>query len=176
MVIPQEWMKTYQPDIHWGHNRVTFKSKYCQEHDCSITLALEQDPMDKIYSIRLTSLTRGTAGQDTTHTRQTTVLPNMIIHSQLSTRREYEDFDDVLSNESAEQVRQHTKRDNEIPIHDEKQPPWGPINPLSPPEQRALREYLVKIIARRRIRPSTSPCRGTYPLSTLEVRQPETLC
>lgn len=70
---------------------------------------------------------------------------------------EYEDYEDVFSAEGAQCLPEFSEWDHTIPLLDGKQPPWGPIYPLFPLEQKALREYLDEMLASGKIHPSSSP-------------------
>ena len=70
---------------------------------------------------------------------------------------EYSEFADLFDKKSAEQLPEHQPWDHTIPLVDGKQPPFGPIYPLSEFELRSLREYLDENIRKGFIRPSSSP-------------------
>jgi hypothetical protein len=54
---------------------------------------------------------------------------------------EYTDYQDVFSEEIADELPSETGRSHEIDIGD-REPPYGPIYTLSEKELKALREYL----------------------------------
>ena len=57
---------------------------------------------------------------------------------------------------------EHQEWDHKIPLEDRKKPTHSPIYTLSAKELEALRDYLDKNLAKRFIRPSTSP--AGYPI------------
>jgi len=70
---------------------------------------------------------------------------------------EYSEFADLFDKESAEQLPEHQPWDHTMPLVEGKQPPFGPIYPLSEFELRSLREYLDENLRKGFIRPSSSP-------------------
>ena len=70
---------------------------------------------------------------------------------------EYSEFADLFNKESAEQLPEHQPWDHTMPLVEGKQPPFGPIYPLSEFELRSLREYLDENLRKGFIRPSSSP-------------------
>ena len=69
----------------------------------------------------------------------------------------YSAFSDIFSKEKAEILPQHRKYDCSIDIKDGEHPPFGPIYNLTPPELKALREYIDENLAKGFIRHSKSP-------------------
>jgi hypothetical protein len=70
---------------------------------------------------------------------------------------EYADFADLFSKQSANVLPKHQPWDHTIPLIEGKQPPYGPIYPLSELELRSLREYLDEHLQKGSIRLSSSP-------------------
>ncbi|KAH8145247.1 uncharacterized protein LAJ45_10684 [Morchella importuna] len=70
---------------------------------------------------------------------------------------EFQEYADVFSKEGAARLPDHSEWDHTIPLMEGKQPPWGPIYSLSPPEDKALREYLDENLPSGKVVPSTSP-------------------
>lgn len=69
---------------------------------------------------------------------------------------EFLEFQDVFSNAGVDQLPSHSIWDHKIAMLEHQQSSCGPIDPLSPPEQRALREYLDQMIEIGNITPSSS--------------------
>jgi predicted DNA-binding protein YlxM (UPF0122 family) len=69
---------------------------------------------------------------------------------------EYAEYQDVFSEEKADELPSETGRSHEIDIGG-KEPPYGPIYALSEKELKALREYLDSSLEKGWIRRSTSP-------------------
>ena len=67
------------------------------------------------------------------------------------------DFSDVFFANNAKKLAPHRDIDLAIEIQPDKQPPYGPIYPLSQTELAALREYLEENLAKGFIRESKSP-------------------
>ena len=70
---------------------------------------------------------------------------------------EYSDFADLFDKKTAEVLPVHQPWDHTMPLIEGKQPPFGPIYPLSEFELRSLREYLDENLRKGFIRPSSSP-------------------
>ena len=64
---------------------------------------------------------------------------------------------DVFSSANAKKLAPHRNIDLAIELHPGKEPPYGPIYPLSPRELEALREFLEENLAKGFIRESKSP-------------------
>ena len=75
---------------------------------------------------------------------------------------EYSEFADLFNKESAEQLPEHQPWDHTMPLIEGKQPPFGPIYPLSEFELRSLREYLDENLRKGFIRPSSSPAGALF--------------
>ena len=71
--------------------------------------------------------------------------------------KEYHDFLDVFSKESADKLPPHRPYDHKIPLHPNTQPPFGPIYSLSEPELKALKDYIKENLEKGFIRSSSSP-------------------
>jgi hypothetical protein len=71
---------------------------------------------------------------------------------------QYADFMDVFSKEGADMLPEERPFDCAIDLIDESKPlPFKPIYNLSPPERKALREYISEYLAKGFIQPSKSP-------------------
>lgn len=70
---------------------------------------------------------------------------------------ELQEYSDVFSKSSAEQLPEHSTYDHTIPLESGTKPPYGPIYSLSATELKALDEYLKENLAKGFIRPSSSP-------------------
>ena len=66
-------------------------------------------------------------------------------------------FLDVFSSSNAKKLAPHRDIDLAIKLQPGKEPPYGPIYPLSPRELEALREFLEENLAKGFIRESKSP-------------------
>jgi hypothetical protein len=69
----------------------------------------------------------------------------------------YEKFSDVFSSANAEKLPPHRNIDLSIDLQPGKEPPYGPIYPLSQAELAVLREYLEENLKKGFIRESKSP-------------------
>ena len=67
----------------------------------------------------------------------------------------YRDLEGVLSEEKANELPVSSPYNHEIKLEGDRQPPYGPIYPLSTPELQVLREYLHDNLAKGFIRHST---------------------
>ena len=67
------------------------------------------------------------------------------------------DYEDVFSAENAGLLPSHGKLDHAIDLHDDKEPPYGPLYNLSQNELQVLRSYLDESGRKGWIRRSTSP-------------------
>ena len=67
------------------------------------------------------------------------------------------DYIDVFSNDNARKLAPHRDIDMAIELQPGKEPPYGPIYPLSPRELAALKEYLEENLEKGFIRESKSP-------------------
>lgn len=85
-----------------GQNQITFNSRYCKDHACFITPQKELDLLDKVYTFRISSIALDAQLRLIRQTSMTITLPVITIKSQWSITIEFKDFDDVLSNESAD--------------------------------------------------------------------------
>lgn len=99
LVIPHKWLRTHQSFIHWGENKVTFNSRYGQEHGCFITLEKELDPPEEVFALRLISLVPEALQEPPIHTRRTMVIPIMTTKLQWAIPPEFRNFKDIFSNE-----------------------------------------------------------------------------
>jgi hypothetical protein len=71
--------------------------------------------------------------------------------------RDYEDFAEVFSKESASVLPPHRPYDHRIPLEPGTTPPFGPLYSLSEVELKALDEYINENLAKGYIQASTSP-------------------
>jgi hypothetical protein len=71
---------------------------------------------------------------------------------------EYQEFRDVFSKESAQELPEHRIYDHRIPIQEGAVPPFGPVYNLSPHELDVLRKYIDDNLKKGYIRHSQSPC------------------
>ena len=67
------------------------------------------------------------------------------------------EYKDVFEEEGASSLPRHQASDHAIQLQEGKEPPYGPLYPLSARELEVLREYLENALATGRIRHSTSP-------------------
>ena len=70
---------------------------------------------------------------------------------------EVREYQDVFDNERAGILPQLKETDHGIKVHDDKEPPYGPIYKLSETELGVLREYLADALSKGWIRHSVSP-------------------
>jgi hypothetical protein len=71
--------------------------------------------------------------------------------------KEYNDFTDVFEKSILDRLPSHRQYDCTIDIEPGKQPPFGPIYPLSEPQSTVLREFIDENRAKKFISESTSP-------------------
>src|SRR6266487_4175760 len=71
--------------------------------------------------------------------------------------KEYLDYADVFDASAAGILPEHHPMEHRIDLEPGKEPPWGPIYPLSEPELETLRLYLESSMEKGWIRRSTSP-------------------
>jgi hypothetical protein len=71
--------------------------------------------------------------------------------------KDYQQYRKIFSPEAAAEFPPHRSFDHAIDLKEGEQPPWGPIYALSAKELTALKEYLNKMLATGKIRPSKSP-------------------
>jgi hypothetical protein len=71
--------------------------------------------------------------------------------------KEYRDFEDITSEDTASQLPQHGPQDLAIELEPETKPPFSPLYNMSETELAALRKYITEFLDRGWIRRSRSP-------------------
>ncbi|KAH8145878.1 uncharacterized protein LAJ45_10020 [Morchella importuna] len=155
LVIPHRWLKEHQPTIHWGRNSVSFHSNNCIVNGCFVSVEdiYDQDPEELVIRLLRASPKKQITIEQHPFWARASV--NEALISAIPV--EFQEYADVFSKEGAARLPDHSEWDHTIPLMEGKQPPWGPIYSLSPPEDKALREYLDENLPSGKVVPSTSP-------------------
>jgi len=70
---------------------------------------------------------------------------------------QYRDYKSLYNGEISNVLPPHRSFDHAIDIQAGKEPPWGPIHPLSKKELSVLKEFIKEMLDQGKIRPSESP-------------------
>jgi hypothetical protein len=149
IVLGAPWLERNNPDIDWQRRQLTSRPPHRNiihlhdHHPFSISLIgadefLDDEPNAQIFSLYITP-ERSEKAPD----RE---LP-----------QEYGDFSDVFDKLILDVLPPHRQYDYAIDLKPCRQPPFGPLYPLSEPEAAALREFLAENLPKRFVTESTSP-------------------
>ncbi|SCZ91750.1 BZ3500_MvSof-1268-A1-R1_Chr5-1g07649 [Microbotryum saponariae] len=137
LVLGTPWLRLFNPSINWADNTLTFSCSQCTlGHPTSVDVGLQGLPL--VHSAPDLALDVALASSDA--------------------------FDQILVDEPSLGL---INRDpalvlvldlrGSLPIEDGKQPPFGPLYPLSEKELQALSTWIDENLSKGFIRPSTSP-------------------
>ena len=152
IILGLDWLRKHNPTIDWETNQLVFR-RYDATTVATVSIItneeLEDSLEDGIEALGLVTASKD--GSASPKAGKTSSLSSAMVP------KEYKQFTELFSKESADLLPTHKPWDHQIPIQTGKVPPFGPIYKLSPDEDRALREYIDEMLQKGFIRPSTSP-------------------
>ncbi len=129
LILGLHWLRTHNPHVSWREGQITQWDVTCQDR-CLAKIS-------RIHSI---------APDSSVPVPDTVALPP-----------EYTDLTEAFSKKKASQLPIHRSVDCTIDFLPGTTPPRGRIFPLSQPESKTMKRYIEEELAKRFIRPSTSP-------------------
>jgi hypothetical protein len=153
VILGLPWFELHNPEIDWRKRTID----ECKR-DPNILVETHPDPKPhEISTISLQQLQKDGQREDIfVFSVMATPSPSVQTSSTLLPSK-YLEFGDVFDKDKATTLPEHRPYDCPIDLQPGKDPPWGPIYNLSPPELKALREYIEEHLANGSIRHSKSP-------------------
>jgi hypothetical protein len=142
IVLGMPWLHKHNPHVDFAKKTLQFREEINVSSTIDVQMVSADDIMkDVVYvgAVRLQTQEREELTQ---------------LKSQLP--EPYQDFADVFSEAKASNLPPHREFDLTIETEEGKDPPFGPLYPLSETELKVLRDYIDDNLARGWIRPSKS--------------------
>ena len=156
LILGFPWLARHNPHIDWQAGRLTFSSPFCVSTCLFPPPPLPPPPTSPFPAPSpppLPSLHAVLAG--TSPPSFFPPPPHPDLFHQVP--QAYHDYLDVFSESQANVLPPHRKYDLDIQLLPDSAPPFGPIYPMSAPENIEMKRYLQAYLANGFIRPSKSP-------------------
>ena len=159
IILGMPWLKLHDPTIIWSKSRLAFNSDFCLSNclrSNSVVHAVAEHPLIPVPGFSYPFPSDSAPSHPSvlslvsSASLDSVSLPPFVV-------KYYSDFMDVFSEKESNTLPLHGPHDHQIPIVDEKAPPFGPIYPLSRTELQVLSDYLKENLEKGFIRPSSSP-------------------
>ena len=139
IILGYPWLQTRNPDVDWTTGRWAYTPRSTPPEVTDVhAFHATATQAQRVYTIRYTEATPSSF-------EKTADIPP-----------EYEEYQDVFSEEAANQPPENGPNDHAIKLEGG-EPPYGPIYKLSATELKVLREYIEESLKKGWIRESTSP-------------------
>ena len=151
LLLGQLWLHEHDPDLHiqqgtWQiRDTPSGANKPIRLLGVVVFASLLRSEKSQVYAIDCRHLGSLTGGGTALMSMGTPAVP-----------KPYHNLEGVFSEEKANELPVSGPYDHEIKLEGDRQPPYGPIYPLSTPELQVLREYLHDNLVKGFIRHSTS--------------------
>lgn len=149
VILGIPWLQQHNPTINWTRRNLSLK--HCLNHTSSKPLI-----QPNITTVNGTQLLENLEEPYTGGYLYPVPTDNTPTNSN-GLPKEYLEYTDVFSEESATHLPKHQPWDHEIPLEKDTKPKFGPIYSLSEVELGSLRDYIERNLATGYIRPSQSP-------------------
>jgi hypothetical protein len=142
IVLGMPWLHKHNPHVDFAKKTLQFREEINVSSTVNVQMVSADDIMkDVVYvgAVRLQNQER-----------------EELTQLKLQLPEPYQDFADVFSEAKASSLPPHREFDLTIETEEGKDPPFGPLYPLSETELKVLRDYIDDNLARGWIRPSKS--------------------
>ena len=129
IILGLPWLRQTNPHVDWVNNWLKFPNSPIIIQGVSIGLVPDND----------------------------TCFANTAVPVLNDVPKDYIQFHELFQRDKADVLPRHGAWDHEMPLEEGKQPPFGPVFPMSPTELNTLKEYLDEMLAKGFIRRSHSP-------------------
>ena len=142
IVLGMPWLHKHNPHVDFAKKTLQFREEINVSSTINVQMVSADDIMKDVVYV-------GAVRLQTQEREELTQL-------KLQLPEPYQDFADVFSEAKASSLPPHREFDLTIETEEGKDPPFGPLYPLSETELKVLRDYIDDNLARGWIRPSKS--------------------
>ena len=159
VILGLPWLEKQNPRIDWKRRQLVFPDRTLVTSEPGVTIKEISLTRWKKYHQR----GQACVAWMKPRTQQLCTTQDAVGETQApQLRSEYKEYQEMFEETAIATLPEHQEWDHEIPLEDGKKPTHSPIYALSAKELEALRDYLDENLAKRFIRPSTSP--AGYPI------------